>query len=52
MQILTDCLFDQGGDDDNGDDNPDVISVPAKVEFGGSSQAQVFAGKVKKARKA
>ncbi|CDY65483.1 BnaCnng47240D [Brassica napus] len=42
----------QGGDDDNGDDNPDVISVPAKVEFGGSSQAQVFAGKVKKARKA
>ncbi|KAL0694159.1 hypothetical protein Bca4012_061339 [Brassica carinata] len=42
----------QGGDDDNGDDNPDAISVPAKVEINGSSRAKMFSEKVMKARKA
>lgn len=48
MQILTGCLFEQGGDDDN----LEAISVPAKLEIGGNSPAQVSAEKVKKARKA
>ncbi|KAL0794248.1 hypothetical protein Bca101_065625 [Brassica carinata] len=39
----------QGGDDDNGDDNPDAISVPAKVEINGSSRAKMFSEKVMKA---
>ncbi|CAN7131841.1 unnamed protein product, partial [Brassica rapa subsp. narinosa] len=46
--ILTGCLFEQGGDDDN----LEAISVPAKLEIGGNSPAQVSAEKVKKARKA
>ncbi|KAF2603854.1 hypothetical protein F2Q70_00025690 [Brassica cretica] len=41
-----------GGDDDNGDDNPGAVSVPAKVEAGGSSQAEGASDMVKKARKA
>ncbi|WZZ02908.1 hypothetical protein YC2023_088829 [Brassica napus] len=42
----------KGGDVYNGDDNPDAITVPSKVETGGPSQAQVASEKVKKARKA
>ncbi|KAG2315065.1 hypothetical protein Bca52824_018187 [Brassica carinata] len=46
------AFVDDGGDDDNGDDSPGALSVPAKVEPGGSSQAQGASDKVKKVRKA
>ncbi|CAN7042167.1 unnamed protein product [Brassica rapa subsp. trilocularis] len=46
------AFVDIGGDDDNGDDNPSAVSVPAKVEAGGSSQVEGASDKVKKARKA
>ncbi|WZZ50707.1 hypothetical protein YC2023_050814 [Brassica napus] len=46
------AFVDNGGDDDNGDDNPGAVSVPAKVEAGGSSQAEGASDMVKKARKA
>ncbi|KAG2315957.1 hypothetical protein Bca52824_019079 [Brassica carinata] len=46
------AFVDDGGDDDNGDDSPGALSVPAKVEAGGSSQAQGASDKVKKVRKA
>ncbi|KAG2329909.1 hypothetical protein Bca52824_001089 [Brassica carinata] len=41
-----------GSDVNNEDDNPDAITVPSKVEAGGSCQAQVASEKVKKAHKA
>ncbi|KAJ4889636.1 hypothetical protein Rs2_29384 [Raphanus sativus] len=44
-------VSDMGGDVDNGDDNPGAVSVPTKVEAGGSSQAQ-GAGQGEERRKA
>ncbi|WZZ04395.1 hypothetical protein YC2023_090316 [Brassica napus] len=40
------AFVDIGGDDDNGDDNPSAVSVPAKVEAGGSSQVEGASDKI------
>ncbi|KAG2255534.1 hypothetical protein Bca52824_074828 [Brassica carinata] len=45
-------FVDNGGDDDNGDDNPLSNSVPVKLGAGGTSKVDGAAGKLKKARKA
>ncbi|CAN6869324.1 unnamed protein product [Brassica oleracea] len=57
-RVLQPAFFDnlrfiecKGGDVYNGDNNPDAITVPFKVETGGPSQAQVASEKVKKPRK-
>nr|VDD54429.1 unnamed protein product [Brassica oleracea] len=45
-------FVDNGGDDDNGDDNPLSNSVPVKLGAGGTSKVDGAAAKLKKARKA